>query len=175
MPDPLLLDACVVINLRAGGILPDVARALNLRLQLVEQVAAESLYLQDPDGHREAIDVAELERERHVEVFGLTGVDELGTFLSFVPRLGDGEAATLAAATHRRLRVATDDRLALRTAEEQQPPIATITTPELVRRWADRAAVPSQRIQEVLRAIRDRASFVAPTSDAQHCWWHERL
>lgn len=175
MLDPLLLDACLVINLRAGRILSEVADVLEIRMQLVEQVARESLYLEERDGNREAIDIPQLQADGAVEVFALTGAEEIATFLSFVPRLGDGEAATLAAAVHRRARVATDDRLALRTAAEHDPPIVTVTTPQLVRRWAERSEASAERVRSVLRDIRDRASFVAPTYDARHAWWHERL
>lgn len=166
----LLLDACVVINVFAGGILRSLADDAGSELIVIEQVAAEVLYVDD-DEEREALDWDSLSAHGTVTAVSLSGADELTTFLGLVPRLGDGEAASLAAARHRNLVLATDDGLALNIAAEGDPVVETVTTPDIVSWWADAAGADDARIASVIRRIETRARYRPASSHPFAPWW----
>jgi hypothetical protein len=166
----LLLDACVVINAFAGGILRSLATDAGSELIVVEQVTAEVLYVDDEDV-REALDWDSLSADGTVTAVSLSGTEELTTFLGLVPRLGDGEAASLAAATHRSVVLATDDGLALNIAADGDPVVETVTTPDIVSWWADAVDADAPRIASVLKRIETRARYRPPNSHPLALWW----
>lgn len=167
---PAVLDACVCINLAAA--LPDgIASLQGGRFLLVPQVKSEALFLQSDDGeevHADAVDLAEL------EVTDLSE-NELEAYVRFAVRLDDGEAASLAVASARGWVLATDDRAARSTASLQRPPILVVTTPTLLRNHATAVQWSHDDISRAVRAVRDRARFVAPKDDPQFGWWADHL
>lgn len=169
--DRLLLDACVVINLAAGGILRSLAQEAGADLFAVEQVTAEVLYIDDDENEREELDWSALAADGIVRPLALDGGEELTTFLGLVPRLGDGEAASVAAARHRGLVLATDDVLALTTAASGEPVVETVTTPDVVSWWADAVAADEQRVAVTIRCIEARARYRPPVAHALAPWW----
>ncbi len=169
----LLLDACLVINLWAAGILRELASACGVELLVTEYVAGEAMFVEGeaPDAPRVAIDWNELHGDGLVAAVMPAGENELTAFLGFIPRLGDGEAASLAVATSRGLVVATDDAVALAMAAEHEPPIATVTTPDVVSWWADAAEADDARVAEVIARIEDRARFRPAACHPLSGWW----
>lgn len=166
--EPLLLDACSAINLEAAFGLQSASSELGRPLLIVDRAAAEVLYLYDVvDGERRRtpidvvpVVVVELEEE------------ELADFVALTSELGDGEAATIAAAAHRGLPVLTNDRVARRHAASFEPPVVTITTPEVLHDWSIHRSVPAAAVGQVLRAVEQRASFMPPRrSDPYADWW----
>jgi hypothetical protein len=171
--DDLLLDACVALNLLASGIeLGELAGASNVRFLMTTVVAAETLWIDplDPAGQRERIDNESL-GARGITLVALND-DELERFVDLARSIDDGEAATIAVAIHRGLRVATDDRKAHRLAISQLPPIEIVGTTELVRRWADSASTAGTRVVDAVRSIEVRASFFPPRDDPLLGWWN---
>lgn len=171
--EPVLLDACTGINLWATGVpLSDIAAASGLRFLMTPTAAEESIWLAAADGgdHRERIDIAREVALGNVELAHLDD-GELVRFVVLASQVDDGEAATLAVAESRNLRVATDDRRAVRVAAGLKPPVETIGTTSLVRAWSESPKAGSQRLSEILQRIEIRASYQPRSDDPNRAWW----
>lgn len=166
--DALLLDTCVAVNLCVAGITLELPTALGLRLQMAETA------------HQEITDefVAELEdmgiSRTQVDRFELLRLtfDEIALFVELTSLVDDGEAASLAIAKLRNVRLASDDRKARSTCRNMGLTEA-VTTPQLVRVWADSGTVDDDRITAAIRAIQDIGRY-APRSNDPNCdWWKQ--
>lgn len=170
--DELLLDACVMINLAASGIpIGDLAGRNDVAFVMVRVAAREALYIRaiDDRDRREAIDVADHAHRGEITLVDLRP-DELPTFVDLAGHLDDGEAASLSAAIHRRLPLATDDRKARRLAQARTPAVDLVTTSGLLRGWASDQE-PLARVSDALRSVEVRASFVPGRDDPYRGWW----
>jgi hypothetical protein len=170
--DDLLLDACVALNLLASGVaLDELARASNARFVMTSVAASETLWLEPDDSarERELLDDSVLV-ERGVTLVTLTEIEMVG-FIELARSIDDGEAATIAVATHRQVSVATDDRKAVRLAERQSRSIAIVRTTQLMMRWANSSSATATNLREAVRAIQRRANYVPPRDDPHIAWW----
>lgn len=165
-----MLDACLIINLCAARAVEDLATA-DVHLAAVEQVTNEVLFLDDGNGDREALSVDSFIRAGHIEKITLTGDAELRSLLSHVRRLGDGEAASLSAAAHRSYVLATDDRLALQCAQQHDPPVQCVTTPDVVSWWADAAELSAVDLAHAIERIERFACYRPPPAHPLNPWW----
>ena len=134
---PLLLDACVVINLAATDHLPHIAQAAEVTFTLVRQAAAEVGYLRDlTDGELTLtpIDLGFYDGAT-LEITGLTPA-EYPLYVDLARTVDDGEAATIAVAAERGIPLATDDRKARRVCAGLQlaEPIRTL---DILHSYAD--------------------------------------
>lgn len=167
-----MLDACLIINLSAAEAIEDLVAA-EVRLGVVSQVAKEVLFLDDGEGDRQTVAVDDLLAAGHLELTRLSTAVELATMVGHVPRLGDGEAASLAAAASRGYVLATDDRLALRCAAALTPPVDCVTTPDILSWWADAAEVNPEVLAAALQRVERRACYVPPPAHSLASWWRE--
>jgi predicted nucleic acid-binding protein len=94
-------------------------------------------------------------------------------YVEFAADLDDGEAMALAIARARAWLLATDDRKARRRAVESG--VSIVTTPELMKRWADSSRVPAEEIRSALERIQARARFVPAPDFPEYEWWTARL
>ncbi len=172
---PLLLDACVAINLAATGHIQPIAEAIDVTFILVRQAAAEVGHLRDiTDGEpiRTPIDLSQHTSET-LEITDLTP-PEYPLYLDLARAVDDGEAATIAVAAHRKLRLATDDRKARRLCAERHipEPLRTLT---IMHAYTDAAGLQHSQLRELLIKIHDRASFQPPRGDPDHKWWDDHI
>jgi predicted nucleic acid-binding protein len=170
---PLLLDACVAINLAATDRLQHIAQALGVTFTLARQAAAEVGHLRDGADSGPVltpIDLSQYDRQT-LEIISLTPL-EYPLYVNLTQSVDDGEAATIAVAVQRGLQLATDDRKARRLCTELQIPEPSRTL-DLLRAYADTARLPHAQLRELLVKIRDRASFQPPRSDPSHKWWQD--
>jgi predicted nucleic acid-binding protein len=168
-PRPVVLDACVCINLAAAFPLGDVAGLIARPVVVVAQAAAETMFLYDiVDGEqtRQEIDLSDLDE------VGLTP-DEFSTYVALARRLDDGEAASLAVAYHRGWTIATDDRAARRAAQALTPTVDVALTSALLRMCAESLELDPVAIERLLLSVEARASFVPPRDDPDGGWWHD--
>jgi predicted nucleic acid-binding protein len=173
----MLLDACVLINLYATGRVGQIARACGVRLAIVRQVADETFLLRSaaPGAQeRTPVDLRALEAAGDLTVLDLDGA-EVATFVRYADRLDDGEAATLAAASHRGLALATDDRAALKLISHELPELSVSRTGELMRTWAESCDAGPREVAVALDAIETRASYIPGPGDPQLAWWRSAL
>jgi predicted nucleic acid-binding protein len=84
-------------------------------------------------------------------------------------QLGDGEAACYAAAKTRGWMLATDDRRARKFTGQAGIPV--ITTPELVKLWAENTHPRLEDIITVLKDIQRFAYFVPRANSPEYAWW----
>lgn len=152
----LLLDARVAINLAATDRVPALAEALDVTFVLVRQAAGEAGQL---DKHTSG------PAPRIVDL----GAAEYPLYLELARSVDDGEAATIAVAARRNIRLATDDRKARRLCAGLgvREPERTIA---LIRSFADAAGLGDAQIRDLLIKIRDRASFLPPRADPDQKW-----
>jgi predicted nucleic acid-binding protein len=87
--------------------------------------------------------------------------------------LDDGEAMALAIARTRGWQLATDDRKAIRLAGEAAVPV--LTTPGVMKRWADQLGPSTAEVSSALIAVRERARFSPSGRDPLCEWWTERM
>jgi predicted nucleic acid-binding protein len=170
---PLLLDACIAINLAATDRLAHIAQLIDVTVALTRQAAAEVGYLRDiADGKpvRTPIDL-----EQHavdtLEIIELTPA-EYPVYLNLALEVDDGEAATIAVAAQRGLPLATDDRKARRLCTQLGIP-EPLRTLGLLHAYADAAKLQQAQLCDLLGRIRDRASFQPPRSDPDLKWWQD--
>ena len=172
---PLLLDACVAINLAATDRLPDIALAIDVTFILVRQAAAEVGYLSDlADGE---LTLTPIDLNQHDEdILEITSLDasEYPLYVDLARTVDDGEAATISVAAGRGIPLATDDRKARRVCAELHLP-EPMRTLGILHSYADTAGLQPAQLRRLLVMIRDRASFLPPRSDPDQKWWQDIL
>jgi predicted nucleic acid-binding protein len=95
--------------------------------------------------------------------------EEIELFVQMAAQLGDGEAASFTLAAKRGWALATDDRRARRLAGESG--LAVITTPELVKFWAENTHASAEEIGTVLQDIQRFAYFSPRPNSPEYAWW----
>jgi predicted nucleic acid-binding protein len=83
----------------------------------------------------------------------------------------DGESMCLAIAEQRKWVMATDDRKAIRIA--QQAGMTVVSCPELVRAWAD--ATGPRQLSKILQDIQVLAQFKPNPTMPEYQWWVDEL
>jgi predicted nucleic acid-binding protein len=98
---------------------------------------------------------------------------ETDLYVSLAQELDDGEAMALAIAKSRGWTLATDDRKARRKATELG--VRALTTPELMRRWAERTKHPKRVVTDALLRIETLARFIPAGTAPDADWWRAQL
>jgi hypothetical protein len=106
-----------------------------------------------------------------IRTVSLESEAEENAFVNFAVDLDDGEAVTGAIAMHRHWGIATDDRKARRVFARTHPHVQLLSTPELIKHWADTHNPPLDVVREVLQNIQTQASYKPPAAHALHAWW----
>lgn len=177
---PAVIDACCLIDLLASGHAEAILRAAGFDWHVPAAVELEVKYVrqQDPEQPGQTIAVAaDLNPLVSQAVLCICKPDndqELGRFTQYATIFrSDGEAMCLAIAESRGWIVATDDRKAIRIAQEAG--LAVVSCPQLVKSWADKAQPTDAVLQSVLDDIQFLAQF-SPNSAMPYCqWWVDRL
>jgi predicted nucleic acid-binding protein len=173
---PVLLDACVAINLLASGVpLVEFAEAFATRWATTRTAGGELLYLpasaaEDPLDEVDGVSLEMIADEVALDVVEMTP-EEVDLFVAFAAEVDDGEASILAVAQQRGLRVATDDRKACRLGGAFVPPIEVVGTTEIVKRWSAADSVRAAHTPAIVARIESRASFRPRRDDPNRDWW----
>lgn len=191
----VVLDACCVINLYAAGkiLSGEVPRskpprrktpgsspqakkpALGFKLHLPAKVKGEAQHILQPDEEDESkvlktkIELDPLIRAGLLHECDLEGDLETDLFVQMAARLDDGEAACFAIAKNRGWLLATDERLTERLAKQHG--VSIITTPELVKHWADKTKASDDDLSRMLWNIQTYAHFFPRKTSPMHSWW----
>jgi hypothetical protein len=100
--------------------------------------------------------------------------NEQDRFIHFAAQFrSDGEAMCIAIAEQRGWLIATDDRKAIRIA--QQVGLTVVSCPELVKRWADATGPDQGTLQKVLQDIQVLAQFKPNATMPEYQWWVDEL
>jgi predicted nucleic acid-binding protein len=172
---PAVIDTCVLINLLATDRVGEIVDAISPSRLICPGVSSESLYLRsaEPDGQQEAVDLAPLFGENVFTGCAMEGDLEEELYVGYSLELDDGEAMSLAIAHSRNIALATDDRKARRLAAENAPGIPLLSTPQIIRAWAE--GRDHAQVASVIRAINTRARFSPSADDPLAQWWNEHL
>jgi len=168
-----VIDSCCLINLCAVGELTRVLTPLGLSWHIPAPVMAETLFLRtlDEEGTlgKERVDLQAAVDRGVLAVCAAAPGTETDLYVQLAAALDDAEAMALAIARCRKWLLATDDRLAIRYAADLAVPV--ITTPELMRRWADTTSAEAGQIRAALRRIQDFARFTPSPNFPMYNWW----
>ena len=174
--DDVVIDACCMINLYAAGDLRTRLLTLGKKWYVPSVVVNESLYIHqvqfDGTTIKIAIELQSLIDDGTVHSCDPTEGAELDCYVDFATQIDDGEAMALAIAKSRGWTVATDDRKAIRLAGEHS--ISVLTTPDLMKSWADSTHAGPDELRQALHHIEQLAAFSPSARDHLHKWWNDR-
>jgi hypothetical protein len=188
----VLLDACCLINLFATDLVTEILEALPYKFAAARYVAEEEVLeieaVPGDEGSGGDTDrvvlrprITELIDKGILSKLEISSSDERVELVRFAAELDDGEAETLALALTRGGRVATDDKKAIRVAEEAwasntvSRSAPCLRTTDLIFEWADLKEIEDADLARILRDIARRASFLPPKSDPHFERWMELL
>jgi len=176
----VILDACCLMNLYASRHMAEIVATITEKIAVATYVKnEEALFVyqaskQDQPAKTEAVDIDSLVEAGLIRLVELGAEIEKGYFAALTARrLDDGEAITAAMAINRHWALATDDRRARSILGQEAPQIALISTPQLVKHWADSHHPEPAQVNQAMRDIERRANFLVGKRDPLYNWWHE--
>jgi len=177
---PVVIDACCLIDLLASGHAEAILRACGHAWHIPTAVQVEVKYVRQHDpaqpGHVVLVE-ADLSPLLGAGVLTACQTDnqhESHRFTQYATQFrSDGEAMCLALAECRGWPVATDDRKAIRVA--QQAGLTVFSCPELVKTWDDRIHPEQSALIRVLHDIELLAQFRPNPSLPQYQWWVDQI
>jgi len=179
MPDAAI-DACCLIDLLASGDAEGILRASGFTWHLPSAVQGEVQYCRqyNPAHPGKTLNVpADLSGMISSGLLTLchpVNQQELDQFTHYAAMFrSDGEAMCLAIAEQRKWVMATDDRKALRIA--QQAGVSVVSCPELVKAWADATGPGQAALNKVLQEIQVLAQFKPNATMPEYKWWVDEL
>ncbi|MFN0087070.1 MAG: hypothetical protein ACKVX9_16895 [Blastocatellia bacterium] len=171
----IIIDSCVLINLLAGEAIEEILRATGKECQICVVVERESFFLRPEAPQEEAFEPVKLDtliKSGVLRLCNVEGDQEIALYVDYASRLDDGEAMSLAIAESRGYFFATDDRKARRIfLESINDSDRLLSTPELIREWANNQSISPARLNSVLTKIQIRANFFPPRNDPNRDWW----
>ena len=193
----VVLDACCVINLYAAGkllsgevprsapprrriVMPGSAPkakklAFDFKLYLPAKVKEEARYILQPDEEdrsklvKTKIDLDPIIQAGCLHECNLEGEEEVELFVQTATKLDDGEAVCFAIARSRGWLLATDERPTENLARKHG--VRIITTPELVKHWADKTKASAEEVAKILWSIQTYAHYFPRKTLPMHSWW----
>ncbi len=174
------IDACCLIDLLASGHAAAVLRCCGYTWHLPVAVQGEVQFVRqsDPTDPNKFIavpvDVTPLISAGVLTVCQPDDPPELDLFTQYATLFrSDGEAMCLALAESRGWLIATDDKKAIRIG--QQVGLSVLSSPQLVKMWADTAHPDQPTLVKTLRDIELLAQF-RPNATMPECqWWLDQL
>ena len=174
------IDACCLIDLLATGHVEAILRAAGLDWHLPSAVEGEVQHIRQHDPTQPgqflkvAVDLSPLKTSGVLQVVPpRTSPSRTVSFTTPTQFRSDGEAMCIAIAEQRGWAVATDDRKAIRIA--QQAGLAMVSCPELVKRWADATGPDQTALLKVLQDIQMLAQFKPNPAMPEYQWWIDEL
>lgn len=174
------IDACCLIDLLATGSVEAILRAAGLDWHLPSAVQSEVQHVRQHDPAQPgrflkiAVDLSPLIASGVLKVCGPTDKTELDRFVYYAAQFrSDGEAMCIALAEQRKWALATDDRKAIRVAQEAG--LTVVSCPVLVKRWANATKPAQATLRKVLQDIQTLAQFKPNATMPEYQWWVDEL
>jgi hypothetical protein len=174
------IDACCLIDVLASGHAEAILRAAGLDWHLPAAVEGEVLHVRQYDLAQPgqflkiAVDLSPLTNSGILQVCAPANQIERDRFVHYAAQFRtDGEAMCIAIAEQRGWIVATDDRKAIRVA--QQAGLTVVSCPELMKRWADATAPDHATLRKVLEDIQVLAQFKPNPTLPRYQWWVDQF
>lgn len=176
MPNTIV-DTCCLVNLCAIGDLHEFIPSTGMTWHVPSAVAKECIRVCIPGqagpASKRDVDLGEYLESGVLVRCDVGAAAETELYVRLAAELDDGEAMALALAKTRGWSLATDDRKARRLSEKMTVPV--LTTPQIVRIWAERNSVGVPAIAMALARIRDLARFVPSEGFPEYEWWMKHL
>jgi hypothetical protein len=174
------IDACCLIDLLVSGHGEAILRASAATWHLPSAVKGEVQYIRQHDPAQPGqvvkvpVDLSGLIASGVLTICDPENQEELDRFTYYATIFrSDGEAMCHAVAEQRGWVVATDDRKAIRVA--QQAGMTVVSSPELVKAWADATGPDQATLNKVLQDIEVLAQFKPNASMPECKWWVHEL
>src|SRR5947207_899732 len=179
MPDAAI-DACCLIDLLASQDAEAILHASGLTWHLPSAVQGEVQYRRQYDPAQPGktvnvpVDLSGMISSGVLTVCDPQNQQELDQFTQYAAMFrSDGEAMCLALAEQRNWVVATDDRRAIRVA--QQAGLSVVSCPELVKAWAVATTPDHATLNRILQDIQVLAQFTPNANMPEYQWWVDEL
>jgi hypothetical protein len=179
MPDAAI-DACCLIDLLVSGHAEDILRSCGHTWHLPDAVQTEVKFIRQPDTKQPGkvisvpVDLSPLLSTGLLNSCHVESPQETDLFVHYATQFrSDGEAMCLALAESRHWIMATDDRKAIRIA--QQAGLTVACCPELVRQWAQVAQPDQAILTRAIQAIETFAHFRPNATMPEYQWWNNQL
>lgn len=179
MPDAAI-DACCLIDLLASGEAEAILLASGFTWRLPSAVQIEVQYRRQYDPAQPGktvnvlVDLSGLITAGVLIICSPQNQRELDQFTHYAANFrSDGEAMCLSLAEQRQWVVATDDRRAIRVA--QQAGLTVVSCPELMKAWVDATGPDPIALRDVLQDIQVLAQFKPNPSMPDYAWWVNAL
>lgn len=172
----VILDACGLLNLYAGGKFMPILAALRHEWFVPAAVERESHKYRQPDpADPEKLITLPIDLQPAIEGGLLTRCDcqsdeETESYVELAARIGDdGESMGLAIAKHRGWSVLTDDKKARKIAAEIG--VGLLSTAEVIKTWSEVARIATTDLSAVLQAIERFANYTPSRGTENFDWW----
>jgi hypothetical protein len=179
MPDAVI-DACCLIDLLASGAAEAILRSSGFTWHLPAAVQAEVLYRREHDPAQPGktitipVDLSAMIGSALLLPCTPQTLQELDQFTRYATVFrSDGEAMCLALSSERHWVVATDDRRAIRIA--QQAGLTVVSCPQLVKAWSDATGPDEVTLRRVLQDIQVLAQFKPYATLPEYQWWIDQF
>jgi len=177
---PAVIDACCLIDLLVSGHMEAILRASKFAWRIPTAIRSEIQYIRQHDPIevgtfiKVPVDLTSQLRSGLLSLCEPENTSEERRFVQYAAQFRtDGEAMFLAIAESRGWPVATDDRKAIRVA--QQAGLTVISCPELVKAWFDATKPDSAALVQLLTDIQTLAQFRPNATMPQAAWWLNQL
>lgn len=167
----LLIDTCCLLNLCASGELLNILQVISISAQvsIVEEVKQELQKIENVEQFENAI------TQGLLSIVDFESEIEETTFVNYTAEIGDGEAAIGAIAIHRNWTIATDDKKATNFLSKESPSLQIISTPEIIKYWAEEANIDPLKLSNVMNDIRVKARYYPDKNHLLKSWWETTI
>jgi hypothetical protein len=174
------IDACCLIDLLASGHAEAILKACGYSWHLPVAVQSEVRYIRRPDpDHADKIVLVEVDLNPFLKSGALSlcqpdNDQEMDRFTQYATQFrSDGEAMCVALAESRDWTIATDDRKAIRIA--QQAGLHVVSCPQMVKKWTDLTNPSTAILARALKDIEIFAQFRPNPPLPEYQWWVENV
>ena len=174
------IDAGCLIDLLATGHEEAILQAASLDWHLPSAVQSEVQHVRQFDPAKPgqfimvAVDLSPLISASVLRTCGPAEQAEQDRFVHYAVQFrSEGEAMCIALAEQRKWALATDDRKAIRVAQEAG--LTVVSCPELVKRWAEATKPDQATLCQVLQDIQVLAQFRPHPAMPEYQWWVDEL
>jgi len=172
-----VVDTCCLVNLCAVDEPSRLLPQFGITWHVPRTVVDEGLYIRvEADGvpaPKRKIELTSSFEDRSIFACDILGLEEASLYVELSRALDDGEAMGLAIAKVRGWVLATDDRHGRKRAADLS--VEVITTPQLMRRWAELNTVSEQHLAGALLRIQKLARFVPAADFPEYDWWSRAI
>jgi predicted nucleic acid-binding protein len=176
--DYLIIDACVLLNLLATGVIEKILKVAAYESMICVLVRRESLYLRNETDVNEmvSIDLQLFIDKGIIKLCDLKTEGEQQLFVNLAAKLDDGEAMSLGIALSRNWHLATDDKKARKIfIENAQNKQQLTSTSDLIKKWVETESIDDKETKSILTKVEIIAHYRPASTDANFQWWNEIL